>query len=370
MSDHQRFMQRALQLAQQGAGHVEPNPQVGCVLVKSGQIIGEGWHQKYGGPHAEANALATAGDAAQGCTAYVTLEPCCHTGKTPPCANALIQAGVAYVVVAVADPFPQVSGGGIARLEAAGIKCEVGIEATAARRLLAPYLRLIEQGRPWIVAKWAMTLDGKIATRTGSSQWISSPESRAIGHGLRSRMDAVLVGRRTALADDPTLTARLDNKQLEQAQSLPRIATRIVLGEPLPDGNLIKTIDQAPLLVVVRSEAEEQEAAWVADAGGEVLCIEATTNRERLTHLMEELGRRRMTKLLIEGGAGVLGAAFDAGLVDEVHAFIAPKIVGGQPAPSPVAGEGIDQMKLATQLTEVEIQQVAGDVYLQGRVQK
>src|SRR5262249_38708583 len=210
------WMQLALELAERGRGAVEPNPLVGAVVVRDGRLVGEGWHQRYG----EAHALAAAGAAAQGATLYVTLEPCCHYGKTPPCTEAVLRAGVGRVVAAMLDPFPPVSGQGVARLRAVGVTVEVGLGEAEARRLNAPYLKLLATGRPYVHAKWAMTLDGKICTRTGDSKWISGEASRRRVHELRGRMDAILVGIGTALADDPLLTARPPG---------PRIATRIVL---------------------------------------------------------------------------------------------------------------------------------------------
>ncbi len=216
-------MQRAIALARRGEGFVEPNPMVGCVLVRDGNVVGEGWHQRFGGPHAEVVALQAAGGDARGATAYVSLEPCCHHGKTPPCTQALIDAGVARVVIAMHDSFAEVAGGGVKQLREAGIEVTVGLLDDEARQLNAPYLKLIEQGRPWVIAKWAMTLDGRIASKTGSSQWISGEASRAIGHGLRGRVDAIIVGRGTAAADDPLLTTRLSD-----GNKPPRTATRVV----------------------------------------------------------------------------------------------------------------------------------------------
>src|SRR4051794_5772463 len=201
-------MSHALALALRGQGAVEPNPMVGCVIVRDGEIVGEGFHERFGGPHAEVNALAIAGARAAGATVYVSLEPCCHQGKTPPCTQALIRAGLKRVVVAVEDPFPQVCGGAIAELRAAGIECDAGICAPDANWVLAPYRKLLATGRPWVIAKWAMTLDGKLATRTGDSEWISSEASRAVVHQVRGRMDAVIVGSGTARSDNPLLTAR------------------------------------------------------------------------------------------------------------------------------------------------------------------
>src|SRR5207253_7885382 len=211
---------RALELAERGRGYVEPNPLVGAVVVHDGRIIGEGWHQRYGEAHAEVNALTAAGDAARGATLYVTLEPCCHHGKTPPCTDAVLRAGVQRVVAAMLDPFPQVSGKGADLLRAAGVTVDVGLCEAEARRLNAPYLKLLATGLPYVTAKWAMTLDGKIATRTGDSKWISNEASRRRVHELRGRMDAIIVGIGTALADDPLLTARPTG---------PRTPARIVL---------------------------------------------------------------------------------------------------------------------------------------------
>jgi diaminohydroxyphosphoribosylaminopyrimidine deaminase / 5-amino-6-(5-phosphoribosylamino)uracil reductase len=208
LSRDQQYMARALELAVLGQGHVEPNPMVGCVIVAGEQIVGEGWHRRYGGPHAEREALAQAGAAAAGATMYVTLEPCCHHGKTPPCTDAILQAGIRRVVVAHRDPFPQVDGGGIGLLQAAGLDVEVGADGGESRWLNAPYLKLVSDGRPWVIAKWAMTLDGKLAARSGDSRWISGESSRRRVHQLRGRVDAIMVGAGTVRADDPSLTAR------------------------------------------------------------------------------------------------------------------------------------------------------------------
>ncbi|MFZ5831242.1 MAG: bifunctional diaminohydroxyphosphoribosylaminopyrimidine deaminase/5-amino-6-(5-phosphoribosylamino)uracil reductase RibD, partial [Planctomycetota bacterium] len=201
-------MRRALELAAEGEGYVEPNPMVGCVIAQGAETLGEGWHRRFGGPHAEIEALRIAGPRAAGATMFVTLEPCCHFGKTPPCTRAVVDAGIRRVVVAIGDPFPAVAGGGLAELRAAGIETTIGVLEAEAAELVAPYLKLLRTGLPWVIAKWAMTLDGKIATHTGVSRWISGPESRAVVHRLRGRVDAIVVGRQTAAIDDPQLTAR------------------------------------------------------------------------------------------------------------------------------------------------------------------
>ena len=331
-----RMMKRALEIARQGEGLVEPNPMVGAVVASpadGGTIIAEAWHQQFGGPHAEAAALDQAGTLARGSTLYVTLEPCCHRGKTPPCTDKIIAAGVARVVVAAGDPFPDVDGGGIAALRAAGITVEIGLLEAEAVRLTAPFRMLITGGRPWVIAKWAMSLDGRLAAPPGGDRWISSEESLRIVHTLRGRIDAILVGIGTALSDDPLLTARPEG---------PRKALRIVLdgtGRLPPDSRLVVTAREWPLLVAVGPGATAERIAALQEAGCEVWQGTEQEPEERVASLLAELGRRRMTNLLVEGGAAVLGTFFAGGLVDEIYAFTAPKILGGAGDPLPVLPE-------------------------------
>jgi diaminohydroxyphosphoribosylaminopyrimidine deaminase/5-amino-6-(5-phosphoribosylamino)uracil reductase len=358
--DDLRHMRRALQLARRGEGHVEPNPMVGCVLVRDGQVVGEGWHQKFGGPHAEVEALTAAGPAARGATAYVTLEPCSHVGKTPPCTQALIRAGVARVSVGARDPNPHVSGGGLAELAAAGIKCDESDLAEQAADLIAPFSKLVTSGRPWVIAKWAMTLDGKLATRTGDSRWISGEESRAKVHELRGRVDAIIVGAGTAEQDDPLLTARPPG---------PRTATRIVLAASdsiPPISKLLETSREAPVLVAVTHRIAAESVRALTDRGVELWQSNEADRSQRWSALLDELGRRQMTNVLVEGGAQVLGTLFDAGAVDEVHAFVAPKLAGG--GPSPVAGAGVSLMSAALSLKSCSIEQLGADVYIHDRL--
>ncbi len=357
-------MRRALELAVQGQGLVEPNPMVGCVIVRGAEIIGEGWHRRYGGPHAEIEALELAGPRAAGATMVVTLEPCCHHGKTPPCTDAVINARIARVVVAQQDPFPQVDGGGIRRLRSAGIEVEVGPLEAEARRLNAPYLMLHQHGRPWIIAKWAMTLDGKTATRSGYSRWISNEQSRAIVHQLRGRVDAILIGRETARLDDPLLTARPPG---------PRTAVRIVVDSRATlssSSQLVRTAGDVPVLVAVGKEAPQVDRRRLAGAGCEVYVCEAEDRSARLGQLLEELGRRRLTNVLVEGGGQLTGCLLDAGQIDEAHVFIAPKLIGGTAAHSPIAGEGIDQIPQAFTFADRQIQQVGSDIYFHGRLRR
>ncbi|ADB16552.1 riboflavin biosynthesis protein RibD [Pirellula staleyi DSM 6068] len=359
------FMREAIELAERGLGLVEPNPMVGCVIVSPrGEVVGRGWHGRFGGPHAEVEALQQAGEQARGSTLYVTLEPCSHFGKTPPCADAVIAAGVARVVAAMTDPFPKVQGGGFAKLRSAGIAVESGVCEAEARALCAPYLKLVTRGMPWVIAKWAMTLDGKIATRSGYSQWISCSQSRELVHGIRGRVDGIMVGRRTVELDDPLLTARPPGK---------RTPARIVLDSQARLQNstqLVRTARQSPVLVVTGPEADDKEIRRLSMAGCEVLPFLAATHFERLLELLSELGRRQMTNILVEGGAKLLGSLLDARLVDEVHVFIAPKLFGGERAPGPVAGAGVEQVASALELRNLKIDQIGTDLYVSGRLHK
>ncbi len=355
-------MRRALELAAQGQGYVEPNPMVGCVIAQGAEIIGEGWHRRFGGDHAEIEALRLAGRRAAGATLYVTLEPCCHHGKTPPCTQAILEAGIRRVVMACRDPFPQVDGGGAAELQAGGVQVEVGLLETEARHLNAPYLKLIETGRSWIIAKWAMTLDGKIASRTGSSRWISSAESRRIVHAIRGRVDAIVVGRETARRDDPLLCARPPG---------PRTAVRVVVdtrGSLRSESQLVRTARQTPVLVAVGQEATESDRSRLTEAGCELFVCNGETHAARLDTLLAELGRRRLTNVLVEGGGRLLGSLLDARQIDEVHVFITPKLIGGATAGSPIAGQGIEHISQALPLDAPELQRVGSDVYLHGRM--
>ena len=374
VNSDQRFMDRALELAERGRGGVEPNPVVGCVIVKEGAIVGEGWHGHFGGPHAEIEALRAAGSHSKDATLYVTLEPCCHYGKTPPCTEAIIPAGIRRVVVALRDPFAKVSGGGLRQLSDAGIQVDLGLGEAAARSQNAPYLKLIGSNRPWVIAKWAMTLDGKIATRSGYSRWISGAESREIVHRLRGRVDGIMVGRRTAEIDDPLLTARpaAEGSRGPAGKNLvPRTATRIVVDSQArlsPNSQLVKTARQTPVLIAVGPEAESKNIRRLTEAGCEVLPFAAETQFERTLQLFAELGRRKMTNVLVEGGSKLLGGLLDARLIDEVHVFVAPKLFGGEKAPSPISGAGVDQVSQALQLGSLQIEQVGPDIYIRGRL--
>ena len=355
-------MARAVELARRGRGYVEPNPMVGCVIVRGEKIVGEGWHRRFGDAHAEVEALAAAGEATQGAVAYVTLEPCCHQGKTAACSRALIAAGVTRVVVGCRDPHPQVSGGGLAELRQAGIQVDCDVLAEQAQALIAPFTKLTTLGRPWVLAKWAMTLDGKLASRTGSSRWITGEASRRVVHRLRGQVDAILVGRGTVERDDPLLTARPPG---------PRTATRVVLdsGASLSvDSQLVQSLDQAPVLLGVSEDAPAGRRSRLQDLGVEVVVLPGGSEAAQLESLLDELGGRQMTHLLVEGGGHVLGTLLDLRAIDEVHAFIAAKLLGGAQAPSPMAGVGVAEMAEAIELIDVEVEVLDGDVHMHGRV--
>lgn len=373
-TDEER-MSRALELAARGQGHVEPNPMVGCVIVGgestvgdnadgnvASGIVGEGWHRRFGAPHAEVEALRAAGQRARGGTLYVTLEPCCHHGKTPPCTDAILAAGIARVVCAVQDPFPQVQGAGARQLEQAGVRVEFGLLADAARGLNAPYFKRIETGRPWVIGKWAMSVDGKIATPVGESRWITGEASRAVVHGIRGRVDAVLVGRGTAEVDDPQLTARPPGA---------RVATRIVLDSDarLPtDSQLARTAREVPVLVAAAATATRDRVAALQQTGCEVLTLSGGSRQDRLLELLSLLGGRGMTNILVEGGGMVLGAFLDARQMDEVLAFVGPRLVGGGTAPGPIAGDGFSRLADAAYLVDVAVSQLGNDLLIRGRV--
>ncbi|MEZ6141189.1 MAG: bifunctional diaminohydroxyphosphoribosylaminopyrimidine deaminase/5-amino-6-(5-phosphoribosylamino)uracil reductase RibD [Zavarzinella sp.] len=360
--DDEYWMMQAIRLAQRGEGFVEPNPMVGAVVVRDGKLLGEGWHQSYGQHHAEVNAIAAAGANCYGATLYVTLEPCCHFGKTPPCTDAVLAARFTRVVIAMRDPFPQVAGQGIAILQQAGISCTVGVCEQHAVELNAPYLKRLQSGKPWVHLKWAMTLDGKIATHTGDSKWISNEQSLATTHRLRGRMDAILIGMRTLLADDPLLTPRPPGA---------RIPTRIVVSrnsENVPDSAaLLRSIAEAPVEIWTHADQVTKWHGWQL-AGAQILVLpELTSTTLNLSHGLNVLAERKCTNILVEGGAGLHGSMLDQDLVDEIHVFVAPKLFGNVHAPGPVAGYGVEKLKSAHQFRLSHSETLENDLYLRYR---
>lgn len=348
---HRAFMQRALALARQAKGRTSPNPLVGAVIVKDGKVIGEGYHQKAGTPHAEVHALNAAGENAKGATLYTNLEPCCHWGRTPPCTAAVIQAGIANVYIAEVDPNPSVAGKGIRQLEEAGIRVHVGICPQEAAELNEVHRKYIQTGMPFVILKTAMSLDGKIATTSGESQWITSEASRQRGHEIRDAVDAILVGRGTVARDDPSLTTRLQNREGQDA-------TRIVLdshGRIPTDARIFNVESSAGVIVAVTPDAPIENVKALETAGAEVITVPAGYSKVCFKSLMEILGKREITSVLIEGGGEINASAIAAGIVDKVMCFVAPKLIGGRNAPGPIGGEGVPNLKEAPHLQRIRI---------------
>lgn len=356
------YMQRALELALQAEGNTRPNPMVGCVIVDAeGNIVGEGYHHKAGEPHAEVNALAEAKQMAQGATAYVTLEPCAHYGRTGPCCVALARAGIGKVVVACLDPNPKVAGQGLEYLRLQGIEVVTGVCEKEAQRLNERFFTWITKQRPFITLKYAMTLDGKIATATGDSKWITGEEARTFAHRLRKQHDAVLVGIGTVLEDDPELTTRLvrgKNPVRVVLDSSLKISLMAAVLNPLADTIIFTGLDSD----IVKAEA------LAALPNVEVVRLPLADGVLPVAQVVQALAERGITSLLVEGGSAIHGAFFDAGLADRVCAFVAPKLIGGAAALPPVGGAGSSLVETGWQLTEVEMEKLGSDVLITGLV--
>lgn len=343
----QQWMKKALDLARLGWGYASPNPVVGAVIVKNGKVVGTGYHQKAGGPHAEIHALQAAGPEARGGTMYVTLEPCCHYGSTPPCTKAIIQAGIGRVVVAVADPNPQVKGQGIQQLRQAGIEVVTGVMAEEAGLVNEAFFKYITKKTPFCLLKIAMTLDGKIATITGDTRWISGPVSREITHQLRHQYDGIMVGINTVLNDDPQLNTRLPDQE-----GLDPI--RIILDSRLRlpvEAKVCNLQSKASTIVATTANHDEERKKQLEEKGVEVLIVDDIDGKVDIQKLMPLLAQRKITSILIEGGASVAAAALQGEIVDKLYWFIAPKIVGGHQAPTPVGDPGIPFLNQAKEFT-------------------
>ncbi len=363
MNDQDRlYMGRALELAILGRGKTSPNPMVGAVVVKDGQVAGEGYHQKAGSPHAEIIALDNAGEKARGATLYVNLEPCSHYGRTGPCANAVVEAGISRVVIAMADPNPLVCGRGISYLEQRNVEVRTGVLEDEALLLNEVFIKYITTGSPFVVLKAAMSLDGKIAARTGDSRWVTGPEARSRVHVLRSLYDVVLVGINTVLADDPLLTVRLPG---EKRKNPVRIVVDSLARTPV-NSLVLSQLAEAPTIIATTGRAGAQKIARLKEAGAEVLVVPGDGPRVDLKWLMAELARREITSVMIEGGGEINASALESGLVDKIIWFIAPKIVGGRLSPGPVGGPGITLMAEARQIENLTVTQFGYDICLEG----
>lgn len=351
------FMARAIELGRKAQGTTSPNPPVGAVIVKDGKIISEGWTQPPGQQHAEAMALELAGELARGASLYTTLEPCTHHGRTPPCSEAIIRAGIAEVHVASIDPNPNVQGGGIASLRQAGVQTHLSDPDSESTELIEAFARHSSTGLPFVIAKFAMSLDGKIATHTGDSKWISGEESRGYVHQLRARSDAIMVGINTVLADDPQLTARDSDGSALERQPL-----RVVLdthGRTPPNARMLS---QPGKTLIATGEG----AIGLDTSIAETLVLPSSEGGLNLCSLLHTLGERNITSVLVEGGGTILGSLFDQGLVDKVVAFVSPVIIGGKIAQSPVSGQGVKSMSDAFRLQNSRFMQFGPDVAIIG----
>ncbi|MGC8784043.1 MAG: bifunctional diaminohydroxyphosphoribosylaminopyrimidine deaminase/5-amino-6-(5-phosphoribosylamino)uracil reductase RibD [Armatimonadota bacterium] len=353
------FMRRALALARRG--YTAPNPMVGAVLVKDGRVVGEGYHRRAGMPHAEVEALRRAGEKARGATLYVTLEPCSHWGRTPPCTDALIEAGVRCVYAAMQDPNPQVAGKGFEKLREVGIEVQVGVLEERARQLNEVFIKYHTTGMPFVTVKAAMSLDGKIATHTGDSKWITDEPARRLVHRLRARHDAVMVGVGTVLKDDPLLTARLPRLK----EPLHRL--RVIVDSRLrcPEEARVLSVEDSPTLIATTASAPPEKVARLRERGVEVAMLPADDGRVDLRALMTMLAQRGVTGVLCEGGGTLIAALFARRLVDKVMFFYAPRIIGGREAPTAVEGDGCAHMEGCLRLDRVYWRKIGRDMMVQ-----
>jgi diaminohydroxyphosphoribosylaminopyrimidine deaminase / 5-amino-6-(5-phosphoribosylamino)uracil reductase len=361
---HQLYMRRALALARRGQGRTAPNPAVGAVVVRAGQVVGAGFHPAAGEPHAEIFALRQAGALARGADLYVTLEPCCHQGRTGPCTDAILQAGIARVYAGCVDPNPKVSGQGLTLLRQGGVTTEVGILETECRRLIAPFAKHLIAGLPYVILKAAMTLDGRTATATGHSRWISNPASRRQVHRLRDRVDAIMVGIGTVLRDDPLLTTRLPRGGRDPLRVVVDAALRIS-----EEAAILNLSSAAPTLIATTAQADRDKAERLTGRGVEILYVEERDGRVDLTALLRQLGARGVQSLLLEGGATLNAAALQAGLVDRVMIFVAPRLLGGEGL-GLFSGPGPLTMDHARLLTDLRVRRFGDDVLIEGEVER
>lgn len=358
----QNYMQRALQLAARALGRTSPNPVVGAVIVKDGKIIGEGYHRKAGTPHAEIHALNQAGVQASGATVYVSLEPCSHYGRTPPCADALIRAGVKRVVMATLDPNPQVAGRGRQKLLDAGIEVNTGILEKEARQLNEAFFKYIQCGVPLVALKTAMTLDGKIAAPSGDSKWITGEDARNHVHQLRNTYDAILVGIGTVLQDDPLLNTRLDSEDIHHPI---RIIIDSQLDLPL-ESRIVKSSNELRSLIFCSIQADVYREKNLHDAGCEIIRLPDQCGLVPLDKVLDHLGQLGICSVLVEGGGEINASLLEKRLIDKVYCFIAPKIIGGRNAPTPVGGTGLNLMREAWELQSLEIIRFQRDILITG----
>ena len=378
------YMQRAITLAKKGAGFVNPNPMVGCVVVKDNEIITEGYHEYYGGFHAERNALTNTTADCKDATLYVTLEPCCHYGKTPPCTEIIIEKSIKKVVVGLLDPNPLVAGKGIKILEDAGIEVVTGVEVDKIKELNKVFLKYINTKRPYVLLKTAMTIDGKIASYTGDSKWITNEKSRKLVHKLRSEMMGIVAGIGTVKADNPMLNSRLEVQQPTANSQQPNVhqPIRIIVDTKASislESNIVKTANEYRTILAVSDQlsaiscqqsanGQQSKVEMLKSLNVEILYCKEKDGHVDINDLMIKLGQKGIDSILLEGGATLNAAFLEAGCVDEVYAFIAPKIIGGEHSKSPVGGQGIELMKDAIVLNDIKIETFDNDILIKGKI--
>lgn len=352
-------MQIALELAQKGKGHVNPNPLVGAVIVKDNQIIGSGYHQNYGEAHAEVNALNSLKTSARGATLYVTLEPCCHYGKTPPCVDLIIKHQIAKVVIACLDPNPLVSGKGVRKLKEASIEVVVGVLEEEAIKVNQIFMHYIKTKKPFVLFKIAMTLDGKIATSSGDSKWISGQQSRLEVQQLRNELMAIMVGVNTVIKDDPLLTCRIPDGH-HPIRIIVDSSLRIPLSSKVIHDKEAKTI------IATTDRSPMNKRYQLEELGIEVLVIKKKNNRVDLNDLMTVLGELGIDSVLLEGGAALAYSALEAGVVNKVQVYVAPKLIGGEQAKTPIGGDGVSRLQDAFKLSDLNVRRIGEDIVLEG----
>ena len=370
MTSDEELLGRAIELGRRGLGTTSPNPMVGALVVRDGEVLGEGWHDEYGGLHAERAAIAACGDEVlEGATLYVSLEPCCHQGRQPPCTEAIIDAGIGRVVVASDDPTEKASGRGLGILRDEGIEVEVASGALAARARLEnqAFRKHARTGRPWVMLKSAMSLDGKVATRDGDSRWISCEQSRELAHRWRAEVDAVAVGIGTALADDPRLDARVEGVRRQPRPVVFDSSARLPL-----DSTLVAQAGSSGLVVVVSRGAPRAAVEGLQSAGAQVVSAAGENEPARVCDALDRLGELEVpvTSMMLEGGPQLAGAFFDAGEIDEARLFIAPMVLGGASARDPIEGMGAGAIDDAARALSVESEQVGDDILVRARLRE
>ncbi|MDD8021366.1 MAG: bifunctional diaminohydroxyphosphoribosylaminopyrimidine deaminase/5-amino-6-(5-phosphoribosylamino)uracil reductase RibD [Acidobacteriota bacterium] len=356
------LMDMAYSLAEKARGQTSPNPCVGALIVKEGKIVGWGCHQEAGSPHAEIVALDRAGNLARGSTLYLTLEPCIHWGKTPPCADRLVKAGFKQAIISTYDPNPLVYRKGVAKLRAAGIKVVTGVLAEKQARLNETYNKYIVKKIPFVTLKAALSLDGKIAASSGDARWISSDESRRFGQELRAEYDGIITGINTILVDDPLLTVRLEH-------FVKKRWSRIILDSKLRfplEARLLKNLEEGKVLIFTSYKSSREKAKRLTEKGAEVICVPERKNRLSLRAILKELGRREIASVLVEGGAGVMTSFLEQKLPDKAFFFISPKLIGGAKAPTMFEGQGAGRVSRATELKNIRTLRLKDDIIIEG----